>query len=64
MPTERDREVLSRFYLAEEDKEQICCDLGLAGEHFKRVLFRARRRFKKLYEARVPGGAVPGAGAT
>jgi RNA polymerase sigma-70 factor, ECF subfamily len=50
LPTERDREVLFRFYIAEEGKEQICADLGLDGLHFNRVLFRARQRYKELYE--------------
>lgn len=47
---DRDRQLLLRFYLAEEDKEQICTDLGLSSLHFNRVLFRARQRFKDLLE--------------
>ena len=47
---DRDRQLLLRFYLAEEDKEQICADLGLSSLHFNRVLFRARQRFKDLLE--------------
>jgi RNA polymerase sigma-70 factor, ECF subfamily len=50
LPTERDRQVLFRFYIAEEGKEQICADLGLDSLHFNRVLFRARQRYKELYE--------------
>jgi RNA polymerase sigma-70 factor, ECF subfamily len=46
----RDREILHRFYIAEEDKEQICADLGLSNIHFNRVLYRARERFKELYD--------------
>jgi RNA polymerase sigma-70 factor (ECF subfamily) len=46
--TGRDRQILFRFYVAEEDKERICADLGLSGLHFNRVLFRARQRFKDL----------------
>lgn len=53
LPGERDREVLARFYIAEEDKERICRDLGLARDHFKRVLHRARQRYRDLFEARV-----------
>ena len=44
----RDREILYRFYLAEERKEAICEELGLSTRHFNRVLFRARQRFKEL----------------
>ncbi len=51
--TDRDREVLSRFYLAEDDSKTICAELGLAVTHFKRVLFRARQRYRALFEARV-----------
>lgn len=49
MPGERDRQLLYRFYIAEEEKEQICDDLGLTSLHFNRVLFRARQRFKDLW---------------
>lgn len=48
----RDREILLRFYVAEERKERICADLGLTDLHFNRVLYRARRRFRRLCEAR------------
>jgi RNA polymerase sigma-70 factor (ECF subfamily) len=50
LPTERDRQLLLRFYVAEEEKESICADLGLDSLHFNRVLFRARQRFKELLE--------------
>ncbi len=53
LPTARDREILSRFYLAEDDSKMICAELGLAASHFKRVLFRARQRYRTLFEARV-----------
>ncbi len=52
LPTDRDREVLSRFYLAEDDSKTICAELGLAATHLKRVLFRARQRYRALFEAR------------
>jgi RNA polymerase sigma-70 factor (ECF subfamily) len=52
MPAERDREILVRFYLNDEDKEQICRDLRLSEEHFNRVIFRARNRFRELLEHR------------
>ncbi len=48
LPTDRDRQILYRFYIAEGDKETICADLGLDSLHFNRVLFRARQRFKEL----------------
>ncbi|MBT8047537.1 MAG: sigma-70 family RNA polymerase sigma factor [Xanthomonadales bacterium] len=48
---ERDREILKRFYVWEEDKESICRRLGVDGVHFNRVLFRARQRLKSAIEA-------------
>jgi RNA polymerase sigma-70 factor (ECF subfamily) len=50
LPTDRDRQLLLRFYVGEEDKGAICADLGLDHLHFNRVLFRARQRFKELLE--------------
>jgi RNA polymerase sigma-70 factor (ECF subfamily) len=52
---ERDRQVLLRFYLQEEDKERICDDLGLSSSEFNVVLFRARRRYQLLFEKAVAG---------
>jgi RNA polymerase sigma-70 factor (ECF subfamily) len=56
LPSPRDREILTRFYIQEEDKERICTDLGLSGLHFNRVLHRARERFRELF-ARADGRA-------
>jgi RNA polymerase sigma-70 factor, ECF subfamily len=53
LPTDRDRQLLSRFYIAEDDKATICADFGLTSLHFNRVLHRARERYKELYEAAV-----------
>lgn len=50
LDTDRDRQILYRFYIAEEDKERICAALDLSSLHFNRVLFRARQRFKELLE--------------
>jgi RNA polymerase sigma-70 factor (ECF subfamily) len=50
LPSGRDRQILFRFYIAEEEKESICADLGLTGVHFNRVLHRARERYRELYE--------------
>lgn len=51
LETPRDRDLLRRFYLAEEEKETICEDLGLSPLHFNRVLHRARQRYKQIFEA-------------
>lgn len=60
--TSRDRQILYRFYLAEDDKEDICADLGLSSLHFNRVLYRARERFRELVLERDPALAA-GTGA-
>jgi RNA polymerase sigma-70 factor, ECF subfamily len=52
LPAPRDRQVLIRFYLNDEAKEQICRDLRLTQENFNRVIFRARNRFRELLEQR------------
>jgi RNA polymerase sigma-70 factor (ECF subfamily) len=46
--TPRDREILQRLYLNDEDKEAICVALGVDASHFNRVLFRAKERFREL----------------
>jgi RNA polymerase sigma-70 factor (ECF subfamily) len=58
----RDREILLRFYIAEEDKESISQDFGLSSLQFNRVLHRARQRYKALLLARLgpaAGGGEP-----
>ena len=40
----RDKEILQRFYLQEENKSDICSDFGIKSEHFDRVLYRAKKR--------------------
>jgi RNA polymerase sigma-70 factor, ECF subfamily len=50
LKNDRDREILSRYYIADQDKEAICRDLDLSDLHFNRVLFRARQRYKELFE--------------
>jgi RNA polymerase sigma-70 factor (ECF subfamily) len=48
LPVPRDREILLRYYLEDEDKESICAGLGIDSAHFNRVLFRAKQRFAEL----------------
>jgi len=52
LPNPRDRDLLVRFYLNDERRESICSSLGLSDEHFHKVLFRARNRFRALLEGR------------
>ncbi len=46
----RDREILRRFYLSDDDKEVICRDLELSPAHFDRVLYRAKQRMRELID--------------
>ena len=50
MPVKRDRELLIRFYVHDQDKQEICRELELSSLHFNRVLSRAKKRFRKLLE--------------
>jgi RNA polymerase sigma-70 factor (ECF subfamily) len=62
LSTPRDRVILFRYYLAEDEPEEICAALGISRIHFNRVLFRARERFRELYQratARRPAPAEP-----
>jgi RNA polymerase sigma-70 factor (ECF subfamily) len=52
LPASRDREMLVRLYIEDEDKASICAALNLSDEHFNRVIFRARNRFQALLEGR------------
>lgn len=52
LSSERDRQLVLRFYLNEEPKEEICRELGLNALHFDKVLFRARGRLRRVVERR------------
>jgi len=47
----RDREVVKRFYLDEEDKQTICESMGLTPLQFTQVMSRARQRMKAVFDA-------------
>jgi len=52
LPTARDREIVRRFYLDEEDKADICSSMRLTSLHFDKVVFRARQRMRVLLETK------------
>lgn len=52
----RDREVLFRYYIAEEASGRICADLGIDSDHLYRVLHRARQRYRRLWEKHASSG--------
>jgi RNA polymerase sigma-70 factor (ECF subfamily) len=55
LPSERDRKVLHRFYIADDDKEEICADLQISALHFNQILCRARERYRKAFEKMIVG---------
>lgn len=50
LASDRDRKILYRFYLADDDKDEICAELGVSSLQFNQILCRARERYKKLFE--------------
>ena len=60
MTVERDRELLRRYYIYDEDKPQICRALGLDSLHFNRVLYRAKNRFREILEQSVDASDLAG----
>lgn len=46
--TEREREVLTRFYLREQTKEQICRELSLTETQFRLSKSRAKQRLSRI----------------
>ena len=48
--SQRDREILYRFYILQQEKPVVCKALNLTSEHFDRVVSRARQRFRRLIE--------------
>jgi RNA polymerase sigma-70 factor, ECF subfamily len=46
----RDRTILRDFLLEEHSKEQICREIGLSDAQFRLILFRAKGRFRQIYQ--------------
>jgi RNA polymerase sigma-70 factor (ECF subfamily) len=46
--SERDREILTRFYLREQDQDQICTEMELTETQFRLLKSRAKARFGEL----------------
>jgi len=47
---DRDRQLLLRFYLSDDSKEEICADLEIELQRFNKVLFHARERLRELWD--------------
>lgn len=50
LTVERDKEILRRFYLRDEEKSSIRRDMDISSAHFDRVKYRARGRLHKLLD--------------
>lgn len=46
--SDRDREILTRFYIDEESQDQICSEMGLTETQFRLLKSRAKARFGEL----------------
>jgi RNA polymerase sigma-70 factor (ECF subfamily) len=46
--SQREREILRRFYLLEQPQERICSEMGLSYNQFRLLKSRAKARFGKL----------------
>lgn len=52
LSTARDKDLLLRYCVYDQSKQQICDELGLSPDHFDRVLYRARQRLKQLLQVK------------
>lgn len=56
--SERDREILTRFYLQEQSQEQICEDMNLSETQFRLLKSRAKARFGELGQRKLQQKAL------
>lgn len=52
LKSSRDRLIVVRYYLEEDDKPTICADLGITALQLDKLLFRVRQRMRALFTAR------------
>ena len=55
---DRDRDLLHRFYMQEQSKEQICREMQLTPTQFRLFKSKAKSRFAKLGALRLQCGAI------
>jgi RNA polymerase sigma-70 factor, ECF subfamily len=51
LPSPRDRSLLKRFYLDEEDKGSICSQLQISPLQFDKIIFRAKKRLLDAFQS-------------
>jgi len=52
LKSSRDRQIVVRYYLEEDDKQSICTDFGVTALQLDKLLFRVRERMRALFTAR------------
>ena len=57
---ERDRMILRSLYLEGKEKEDICQEWGMSDAQFRVVLFRAKERFRRVYNAEMKRNMTSG----
>jgi len=56
----RDREILTRFYIDEQSQDQICSEMGLTETQFRLLKSRAKARFGELGKKKLIHKSLPG----
>ena len=56
--SERDRDILVRFYLREQTQEQICQEMRLTETQFRLLKSRAKAKFGEIGKKKIANGAV------
>lgn len=56
--TDRDFEVLTRFYIREQTPSTICAEMGLTQVQFQLLKSRAKARFYELVQRRLEGARI------
>lgn len=56
--SERDREILKRFYLSEQTREQICHEMGLTDTQFRLAKSRAKQRLGRMRSGQMNSAAA------
>jgi RNA polymerase sigma-70 factor, ECF subfamily len=54
----KDREILRAFFLEERDKSEICRAMGLSDIQFRVALFRAKEKFREIYQQNLKRNAA------
>jgi len=57
---ERDRAILRALYLEGREKEDICKEWGMTDAQFRVVLFRAKERFRRVYDTEMKRSSALG----